>query len=455
MAKLIKLEADNFKRLRAVEIRPAESGITVVAGRNGQGKSSVLDAIQAALGGKRAAPAEPVRRGTDCATVVCELDDLIIRRTFTPGGGAALTVTPRDGSRELRSPQAVLDKLYGALTFDPLAFLRMSPRDRLGAVLELGGPEVLKLEERRASLRSQRADLVKQSKQASAAAAAMPVFPDAPPESVSVSDLNAAIQQERAWQDKAAELGTAKLRASNERLRWESKAKELEAEAVRMRAEIEQRLQDARSALEMAARCASEEQGFAQAYENATTVDHAAIAASLAAQIDNVHTLNQQVSANRAAAAAKTKARDLEDGAADFDRDLEAVDTQRRALLAQALRAVPGMDIGPDGVLLAGLPFEQAATSEQLRAALGIGIAANPDLRLLLIREGSLLDADALAEVARVAESHDVQVLIERVGDAGAGAFGGIGVVIEDGSVTEEWDAPELPPVGAMGHGHD
>jgi len=437
MAKLIRLEADNFKRLRAVEIHPAESGVTVVAGRNGQGKSSVLDAIQAALGGKRATPAEPVRRGTDCATVVCELDDLIIRRTFTPGGGAALTVTPRDGSRELRSPQAVLDKLYGALTFDPLAFLRMSPRDRLVAVLELGGPEVLKLEERRADLRARRSDLVKQSKQASAAAAAMPVFRDAPPEAVSVSELNAVIQQEREAQQKADELAAAKVRATNERLRWEFKAKRLEAEAVAKSAEIEQSLQEVRACLENAAGCAAEEQGFERAWNNATATDHAAIAASLATQIDNVYTLNQQVAANRAALAAKNKAYDMEQAAARVDTDLDAIDAQRRALLAQALRAVPGMDIGPDGVLLAGLPFEQAATSEQLRAALGIGIAANPDLRLLLIREGSLLDADSLAEVARVAEAHDVQVLIERVGDLGAG----VGVVIEDGSVTEEVEA--------------
>ena len=434
MAKLIRLEADNFKRLRAVEIRPAATGITVVAGRNGQGKSSVLDAIQAALGGKRAAPAEPVRRGTDTATVVCELDDLIVRRTFTPGGGAVLTVTPRDGSRELRSPQAVLDKLYGALTFDPLAFLRMSPRDRMETVLELGGPEVLKLEERRTDLRAQRADLTKASKQAAAAAAALPRFPAAPADPVSVAELTAAIQQVRAEQAKADQLAAAKLRASHERLRWESKAKDLEAEAARLHAEAEQLFKDARSALGMAAGCATEEQGFAQAYAAATAVDHAATAASLAAQIDTAQAVNQQVAANRAAAVAEGKATDLEGAAAKVGTQLEAIDAQRRALLAAALRAVPGLDLGPDGVLLAGLPFEQAATSEQLRAALGIGIAANPDLRLLLIREGSLLDADALAEVARVAEAHDVQVLIERVGDAGAG----IGVVIEDGSVAEE-----------------
>ena len=48
--RIISLQAENIKRLKAVEITP-EGDIVVIAGRNGQGKTSVLDSIWYALGG--------------------------------------------------------------------------------------------------------------------------------------------------------------------------------------------------------------------------------------------------------------------------------------------------------------------------------------------------------------------------------------------------------------------
>ena len=51
--KISALELENVKRIRAVALRPTENGLTVIGGRNGQGKTSVVDAISWALGGKR------------------------------------------------------------------------------------------------------------------------------------------------------------------------------------------------------------------------------------------------------------------------------------------------------------------------------------------------------------------------------------------------------------------
>ena len=43
--KITALSVENVKRVRAVHLAPAESGLTVIGGRNGAGKTSVLDAI--------------------------------------------------------------------------------------------------------------------------------------------------------------------------------------------------------------------------------------------------------------------------------------------------------------------------------------------------------------------------------------------------------------------------
>src|SRR4051812_37263172 len=66
--KIISLHAENVKRLKAVDITP-DSPTVVIAGKNGQGKSSVLDSILLALAGKDAAKlmTRPIRDGAERA----------------------------------------------------------------------------------------------------------------------------------------------------------------------------------------------------------------------------------------------------------------------------------------------------------------------------------------------------------------------------------------------------
>ena len=45
-------EAENVKRIRAVKLHPSPTGLTIIGGNNGQGKTSVLDSIAWALGGE-------------------------------------------------------------------------------------------------------------------------------------------------------------------------------------------------------------------------------------------------------------------------------------------------------------------------------------------------------------------------------------------------------------------
>src|SRR5262245_55130191 len=118
--RIVKLEAANVKRLTAVAIEP-DGNLVVIGGKNGAGKSSVLDSIAFALGGKDLLCEEPLRNGTEKGHVSVDLGDLHVRRTFTPDGGSTLVVANADGAR-YPSPQKVLDALVGKLCFDPLDF---------------------------------------------------------------------------------------------------------------------------------------------------------------------------------------------------------------------------------------------------------------------------------------------------------------------------------------------
>lgn len=48
--KINSLEFENVKKIKAVQLEPAKNGLTVIGGKNRQGKTSVLDAIAWALG---------------------------------------------------------------------------------------------------------------------------------------------------------------------------------------------------------------------------------------------------------------------------------------------------------------------------------------------------------------------------------------------------------------------
>lgn len=139
--KIISLQAENVKRLTAVSITP-DGNLVQITGRNGQGKTSVLDAIWWALEGAANIQAEPIRKGADEARIRLDLGEYVVTRTFTrkDGGGftTGIAVESADGAR-FPSPQKMLDKLLGSLSFDPLDVARPEVMDatRRAMALEL------------------------------------------------------------------------------------------------------------------------------------------------------------------------------------------------------------------------------------------------------------------------------------------------------------------------------
>ena len=91
---------------------------------------------------------------------------------------------------------------------------------------------------------------------------------------------------------------------------------------------------------------------------------------------------------------------------------------------------IDDLTFGDGAVLFKGLPFEQGSSAEQLRVSVAIAMAANPKLRVLRIKEGSLLDEDGIALIQKMAEGGDYQIWIERVDTSGK-----VGIVMEDGAV--------------------
>ncbi len=401
--KIVRFEAENVKRLRAVEISP-DGTLQVITGRNGAGKSSVLDAIWLALGGGTASKNVdmPVRDGETKAHVTLDLGDLVVTRSWS-GGKSTLKVEDAEGGVH-RSPQGLLDSLVGRLSFDPLAFTMLKPaeqRDALLALVDLPFNPVdldrhrdARYEERRAANRT--------VKQLEAEVAAIPKpEPGTPDREVSAVELIDQIT--------ASERSVA---AEQQLLRDITDAEKAVETARDELANAEQQLATLTKELAFLPEPEDDVEALKAALADIESVN-AAVRAKIQRQslVDKLDT-----------------AREVADG---LTFAIEEIDAQKAEGLAAAKFPVDGLGFSEDGVTYQGVPFSQASSAEQIRVSLAMAMASNPELRVIRILDGSLLDDDNLALITGMAADADYQVWIERVGTTADGTA----VLIEDGQV--------------------
>ncbi len=434
--KIIALRAENFKRLQSVYIEPS-GAVVRLTGKNGAGKSSCLDAIAYALGGADMAPGVPIRRGQDAAQVSVDLGEFIVTRRDTEAG-SSLTIRAHDGSK-FASPQGMLDKIIGRLSFDPLAFTRAKPADQVEILRKLVGLDFGRLNAQRAGLFEDRTGVNRHVTQLKGAVARMPVV-DAPDEEVSVEALLAEQEKRLAQERRVGALARAVEEAVHlsTAARGHVVAKKLLVADIEQRiAELQQRLADAKDGLLTAE----------SNVESAGREEKAAIAARAGAVPPNLDGIRKQLAeaegVNARVRAKKDRAKEAkylaekEAESAALTKQIEELDAQKQGQLEAAKFPVPGLSFSETGVTLNALPLDQASSAEQLRVSVAIGAALNPQLRVSFVRDGSLLDEASLALIAETAEKLDLQVWMERV--AGAGETG---ILIEDGMV----DGLPAPP---------
>lgn len=422
--KIVKLTAENVKKLRAVEITPTGE-LVEITGRNGQGKTSVLDAIWWALAGTKHIQAAPIRKGSDKARIRLDLGELIVERRITPAGGT-LTVENAEGAL-YKSPQGMLDALLGALAFDPLAFVQQKPRDQfdtLRGIVQLD-VDLDKLDGLNRADYAKRTDVNRDAKALRAQADAIAIpdgLPPAPIDTAALKDqmaaasrTNAEIEQRRAKREHAArDVETALKGAAAAR-----------AEAARLREAADLKDHEAAVLDETAA-------ALRQKLEEAPPLPPLVDADALRAELDAAEKTNRQVEQRDRKLKLLKDVTTLEKESAELTDTMEARENAKAAAIASAAMPVPGLSFGDGIVTFNGIPFDQASSAEQLRVSVAIAMAANPKLRVLRIKEGSLLDDANLALIAAMAREHDYQVWIETVQSSGRSA-----VVIEDGSVAE------------------
>jgi DNA repair exonuclease SbcCD ATPase subunit len=423
--KIIELRAENFKRLSAVRITP-DGGLVQITGRNGAGKTSVLDAIAAALGGKDAVPGKPIRAGAERAEVRVDLGDLIVTRRFTGDDKSSLVVENREGLR-YQSPQSVLDALLGRLSFDPLAFGRMPAKTQAATLRELVGLDTTTLDARRAEVFARRAEANKDLKRAQVQLDDLPqVGDDVPDAEVSLVDL--AGEHKRA---------SATIAENQRKRRGAEVQRKVVAEITAEIARREDQIRRLQVEIEEARGRLDENDKKLMAADEAIAALVDPDLDEIAHRMETAQRTNEAVRVKKARAAKEHEVMQRQGTAAMLTEQIEQIDAAKQRALAEARFPVTGLSLDGDVVTFNGVPLDQASGAEQLRVGLAIGAALNPKLRVILVRDGSLLDTDGLRLVAEWAEASGMQVIMERVADGSR-----VGIVIEDGEVAAQNDAP-------------
>jgi DNA repair exonuclease SbcCD ATPase subunit len=420
MSKIIRFEANNLMRLQAVEITPS-GHMVVIGGKNAQGKTSVLNAIAMALGGKNEVPERPIREGQSNGHVIVETPEFTVIRRFSASGGSSLEVRNAEGQK-LASPQGILDKFVSKVSFDPLAFTRMKPDQQAETVRKMAGIDFSAQDARYKEVYEERTALNRQVKDKEVSVRQMERFPDAPEAEVSSAELatelekaNAANKARETKQEELSNLCDGIEADEESSLRIERQIKEL----TEQKATIDGRVKTAtatRDALrsEVEAMPVTETDPILQRMREADVI-------------------NAKVRANLKQKEASRELIKLQTQAGNLTAELEEIDEEKEIILSKAKFPIEGLSFNSSGVLFNNIPFEQSSGAEQLRVSLAIACALNPKLPVMLIRDGSLLDEDSMKLLAEHAEKHGAQVWLEVVGNREDAT-----VLIEDGSVVEK-----------------
>lgn len=439
--RIVKLKAENIKKLIAVEIKPG-SDVVKITGKNAAGKTSVLDSIFWALGGAGNIQDKPLRKGERKGMVELDLGDMVVRRSFTENS-TALVIENKDGMI-FKSPQAILDNLIGRMSFDPLEFMRQDSRKQILTLRQLTGVDTDKLDGMRAKYYGERTVANTDAKrlEVQLESVVIPPEPTKPGgEEISISDLLAEIKEAENTVErmhKAKDLIDAGERHINTcRIAVEAQ----EAEIARLEGELREAKDDYIS-LNHSADAAKQTLGvMVDQASKIVTIDPAPLREKLKTAEDankgvraaeseyrrEVEALNVRKTHRGALELALKDRRSVAD---DLTAKIEAIDEEKQKLIADAKFPCDGLGFGDGVVTYAGLPLAQASSAEQLRVSMAMAMALNPKLRVIRITDGSLLDSTSMKLIEEMAHNDDFQVWCEIVDESGK-----VGVVIEDGQV--------------------
>lgn len=409
-------------------------------GDNDAGKSSFIDAFASALGGKRWHDEEPIRRGCEfarCMAVIGKGDKrLKISAKWTAGKeedsktNYRVAIENLEDNSRLRKPQDVLESFFNPLAIDPNAFTEMKDKDRAAMLREIAGLDTTVVDQERDRWYGERTLVNRDIETLKGQLAGIVVPPPVPDldkfQAIDVTKVAhkkaeaIARNAENAALRKQAVVDEASLKKSKEDLeRLQTAVRNQEAKVASLTAVATASSAAAKAALDIPL---EEFDTFIATAEATNKLANS----KKNAQLDHLRFAKQRTDLEKVIAGKQTEADDLTSRVKNCDKRIAD-------MLSAVKMPVEGLSVDGDKTMFNGLPFDQASQSDQIRVAMAISVARHPDLPIVFINNGDLIQDKKMTIIAQWAEEQGVLVLMERRATEGA-----VGVILEDGHLKAE-----------------
>ena len=424
--KIVTFEAENVKRVKCVQMAPSANGLTIIGGKNKNGKTSVLDAITYALGGEKCRPKNFTREGSAVpGKIRIELSNgLIVERS---GKNAALKVTDPSGQK---AGQKLLNEFIEPLALNLPKFMNATDKEKSETLLQIigVGDELARLDKEESIAYGERTLIGRDADKKSKLAEALEYYADAPEELVSASEL---IKEQQAILARNGENQRKRERVKEitfEKHRIYDEAQRLKQQI----ADLQARLEERRQAYEKVA------EDEAIAMKDATEL-HDESTAEIEESIANIEEINRRVRANTTKTIAMDEAEQLRHEYESMTAKIESIRDARKALLDGADLPLEGLGVADGALTYNGQAWSDMSGAEQLIVSTAIVRKLNPECGFVLMDKLEQMDMDTLKEFGAWLEKEGLQVIATRVSTGEE-----CSIVIEDG--TGIMEAPKTEP---------
>lgn len=410
--KINSLEFENVKRIKAVSLTPTTDGLTVIGGKNAQGKTSVLDAIAWAVGGDKYKPSEPKRQGSyaDPRLRVVLSNGIVVERS---GKNSALKVIDPNGNK---GGQQLLNSFIESFALDIPKFIQQSDREKADTLLRIigVGDKLHELEHREMMTYNERTAIGRIAEQKDKFAKEMPVYTNVHIEPVSVSEL---IRQQ---QDILARNG------ENERLRRNRDRIQAEHEQLAAQvAQLEKELDNFKNLLKIKDSELDIANKTAKALKDEST-------AEIEQSIREIEDVNAKVRANLERQTAEKEAEKYRSNYDKLTEEITAIRLAKRNLLQGANLPLDGLSVEDGALIYNGSKWDCMSGAEQMIVATSIVRRLNPECGFVLIDKLEQLDSDTLRSFGAWLEAEGLQAIATKVSDGDDCT-----IIIEDGMSRE------------------
>lgn len=393
--KINRLEIENVKRIHAVMIEPSKDGLTIIGGKNRQGKSSVLDAIAWALGGNKYKPSQAVNADSTIPPRLKIIMDngLVVERK---GKNSDLKVTDPEGQK---GGQQLLDSFVEELAINLPKFMEATGKEKANTLLQIigVGPQLAELEQKEKQLYQERLYVGRTADQKEKFAKEQPYYPDAPEEPVSAAEL---IREQQ-------EI----LARNGQRQQWKREYDDI----LRQLDLVEGKIEDLEGQLRRWKESKKELEERARAAEKTPAELKMESTEELERSIDNIDAINRKVRANLDKAKAEEDAKQYRDQYTELSQAIEDVRKQKAGLLDSADLPLPGLSVKDGELIYNGQLWDNMSSAEQMIVSTSIVRKLNPKCGFVLLDKLEAMDLDTLKEFGAWLEQEGLQAIATRV----------------------------------------